>query len=522
MGFPTVLGALVLAAAVTVVLITDEGVGEGVDPVDAEVEPDTAAEPETAAGAGAEAVAGAAARSADAVGGGGSEVEGDVALGAARRLPAFPGAEGHGRFALGGRRGPVVIVDTLEDVIDEEDGRTSLREALQEMRGPRTIVFEVGGTFRTGAEWLLMSGEADSEVTLACQSAPVPGVLILGNGIRIRGGARDIVMRHCAIRNIDPGPELAESSRAVAVIGTSAPAGETSGDMIFDHMSLGWATDENFTVFIGPTAAAPMANFTLSRSIVAEGDADSHHPESGQLPRRYVHAMGPSCNTGSDQYRITGCSIIGNLIANNARRNPMMWGVGGEMLGNVVYNWHETALDARPHRVGRVDLHAHDNLFVAGPTSREGNPPMKLIDEGLVRSNFDVSGNRFVVDGEERALEDVQRGTPDAPVSAFEPFDLDCVGASRPVRDANDARIIAEYLSGTGRVGIGEDDRRDMRGREPASRRPADFDTDRDGIADEWERAHGLDPDDAEDFRRDLDGDGYTALEKYLNELADC
>jgi len=436
----------------------------------------------------------------------------------ANALLAFPGAEGYGRFAQGGRGGQVIIVDTLENEVSS-NGKTSLREALEVINGARTVVFDVGGTFHTGDTPILMAGEGASNVTVACQSAPAPGVLIHGNGIRIRGGAHDIVMRHCGIRNLDPGAPEGESSRTIAVIGGK----RGSRNLIFDHMSLGWATDENFTAFVGPDAETDQSDLTLSRSIVAEGDADSSHPESGQLPRRYLHAMGPSCASSSPSHRMLRCSIIGNFIGNNARRNPLVWGMSGEVAHNVMYNWHETALDARPHKPGRVDLHVWGNLFKSGPSSKRGNPAMKFEDSGKPASNFRVSSNSLVdpESGEPVPLDELSTGEPDLVPNDVSVIDLDCVGATRPLRDEWDARVLAEYLDGSGVVGIGTDQERVIGERKDAQH-PIERDRDRDGMADAWEVANRLDPRNPKDHKADPDGDGYTAIEVFLAELAEC
>lgn len=451
-----------------------------------------------------------------------AEARGDAAPGSAEagkgELLAFPGAEGFGRFARGGRGGQVVIVDTLEDEVSA-NGKTSLREALEVIKGARTIVFNVGGTFETGQTHILMAGEGASNVTLACQSAPPPGVLIHGNGIRIRSGAHDIVMQHCGIRNLDPGAPEGESSRTIGIIG-----GERgSNNLIFDHMSLGWATDENFTAFVAADAEMNQGNITLSRSIVAEGDADSSHPESGQLPNRYIHAMGPSCASASERFRVTRCSIIGNLLANNSRRNPLLWGMSGELANNVMYNWHETAIDARPHRAGRIDLHAWGNLLKAGPTTRPDKDPLILAEEDDATSNFRAEDNRLMAHGSSEAeeLDAVSVGTPDVERNTVSAFDAACVGASRPVRGEWDARIVSEYESGEGQVGIGTDHERRIEKREETYH-PLDRDRDLDGMADAWEQANGLDPRNPKDHKTDPNGDGYTALEAFLAELARC
>jgi len=438
------------------------------------------------------------------------------------RLLAFPGATGHGRYAKGGRGGRVVIVDTLADVVDAGDGKTSLREALEVMSGPRTIVFAVGGVFETirGGKVggvLTMLGEKGSNVTVACQTAPSPGVIIKGSGIRIKG-AHDVIMRHCVIRNIDPGSPLAESNRTIGVLGSSAP----NSDMIFDHMSLSWATDENFTVFVGPTTKASSRNFTLSNSIVSEGDADSAHPESGRLPQRTLHSMGPSCGSSSSKYRVEGCSIVSNLMAHNGRRNPLMWGISGEFVNNVVYNWHETATDARPHFNGLLEVHVVGNIYKAGPTSKAGNSPLKVFGEThnasyVVKNNIELAypsgGSKKHVD---RSVSDVP-----FPMSKVDSFNHRCVGATRPVRDQIDDRVVSDFINGTGRVGIFFDNNRDYSMYQNSAHGPQ-YDTDKDGMEDSWELANGLDSSDSEDFSADRDNDGFSNLEEFINDRARC
>ena len=432
-------------------------------------------------------------------------------------VKAFPGAKGYGRFASGGRGGAVVIVNTLKDVVSSSDGKTSLREALETMSGARTIVFEVGGVFDLGTSELLMQGSADSNVTVACQTAPAPGVVIKGGGVRIKGGANNIIMRHCKIRNIDPGMPAAEASRALGIVGT------TKGvqNMIFDHMSLSWATDENFTVYTGPSSTLDSENFTLSNSIISEGDSNSSHPESGKLPSRYVHAMGPSCNSNSDTYRITGCSILSNFIAHNARRNPLMLAVEGEVQNNLIYNWHEIGAHGFPY-VGELDVYLAGNTFKTGPTTRKDQP--------VIRITGTKSDTRFIqIDNQhidhdtlaQTSVEDITQGKPSIVPSEADEINMDCVGASRPARDGVDARVIFEYETGTGEVGVGNNHRRDF-SEYVDSAHPDSYDTDKDGIEDSWEIAYGLNPNDASDSLGDLDGDGYTNIEEFINALAHC
>ena len=434
-------------------------------------------------------------------------------------LLAFPGALGHGRNATGGRGGRVVIVDTRKDIVDPDDGMTSLREALQEMSGPRIVTFAVGGLFETSSDIITMTGEQGSDVTVACQTAPKPGVIMRGQGIRIHKAARNIIMRHCTIRNIDPGSPDSTSGRAIGIVGTKAPV----FDMIFDHMSLSWATDEGWTVWTGPTSKGNSARFTLSNSIVGEGDADSTHYESGLLPRRYMHSMGPSCNSGSTTHRIDDCSIIDNYIPHNGRRNPLMWGVTGEVIGNVVYNWYETGLDSRPHKNEHMELYIVDNIYKTGPTSKKGNWPLTIVG-GAPASNHVVRNNRVIEwpSLNETKQPDKTSGKMSRTMSSSPGIDFDCVGASRPERDVVDERLIHEYETSTGQTGIFANHERNYSMYEETGARSADHDSDRDGMADTWELTNGLNPNDGSDHDGDIDGDGYTNVEEYVNDLARC
>ena len=466
--------------------------------------------------------------------------------GATGPLLAFPGALGYAASStVGGRGGKVLVVNTLRDVVDPNDDLMSLREAMTETAGPRTVVFEVGGVFEVGANAdagnlprILLDDASDSYLTVACHTAPSPGVVIKSGGVRISGGVRDVIMRHCKIRNIDEGRPGSNSGRNITAASTSG-----NRNLIFDHMSLSWSTDEAFQVYSGPTARGSHYKITLSNSIVAEGDADSSHGSARQ--EWYKHSEGPSCLSNSKVGRNMPreCSIVNNFIAQNSSRNGIIWGGSGEVSNNIVYNWYDNALQVIPYVNSPIDARAINNLVKRGPqTNRGSSAPVtaKAYGRGavLARGNYTISDVGGSVSSA-RPIPATSEGSVSLPLGTRSDVSIlemaapgsehmRCLGASVPERDEIDERVIEEFYAGTGSIGIFENDivrgslnrtrQRDysMYG---SGRHPSGFDTDRDGMPNAWEAARGTDPR-SNDAAGDDDGDGYTNLEEYLADLA--
>lgn len=468
---------------------------------------------------------------------------------------AFPGAVGYAKHAVGGRGGRVLVVNTVLNVVDAEDDFLSLREAVEVETGPRTIVFDVGGVFDTGKDTLNLLGEEGSNLTMACQTAPEPGVVIKTYGFNVQHGAHDIIFRHCAIRGIDPGDPMGQAGRSMTIRGGSY-------NILLDHMSLSWATDEGFQAYLAPNQTEGLWNITLSNSIVAEGDADSSHPESIDHPDWGYHAMGPSCLNNNDNFRPTSCSIVNNFIAHNSSRNAMIWGGSGELSNNIIYNWYTLGLYAKPFSKNDVDVIINNNLMKSGPntvgaTSNPACGPKQYRcamslgasdSEGkaryLVGSNYYASQNRKTYSAKLMSIPNATSVDGKPNFAAATPSNKDirlmaspgsrhirCVGASRPRRDEVDMRVINEFYAGTGAIGIGGNVRNGghnvTRQRtwgiygEPTSH-PASYDSDKDGMRDAWEVSYGLNPNDSSDHAGDLDGDGYTNIEEFLAIAAIC
>jgi len=468
---------------------------------------------------------------------------------------AFPGALGYAKYTKGGRGGRVITVNTVENIVNPDDEYVSLREALTEEKGPRTIVFSVGGLFEMGPERINLVAEDDSFITVACQTAPAPGVTIRTWGIALGQKAHDIIFRHCAIRGDDElGPSQAQAGRSLTV-----PGG--SHNIMLDHMSLSWSTDENFTVYVDAQQIEGSHSVTLSNSIISEGDADSQHPLSVENFKWGYHSMGPSCINNNEKVRPEKCSFVNNFMAHNASRNGVIWGGSGEVSNNIVYNWYMFGVGAKTFHTS-VDAHLNNNLMKAGPQTTTGatsnpscgaakykcalalGPPTKGKNARYSASHNYYIGNGLSVSDAvliDNSLASTL-GDSDLHAATMSPQDIRkmalpgsrhmrCVGASRPTRDVIDERVIQEFHKGTGAIGIGENLRNgghnvskqrtwDIYG--TSTRHPSGYDQDADGMPDKWEIANRLDPKNPDDHAGDLDRDGYTNIEEYMALAAAC
>ena len=409
---------------------------------------------------------------------------------------AFPGAEGYGRFALGGRGGQVLFVTNLNDA-----GPGSLRAAV-EAEVPRTIVFSVSGTIELQSTLRVLN----PRVTIAGQTAPGDGICLKKYPLNI--SADDTVVRFIRVRLGD------EAGKLMDGIDVS-----NAENVIVDHCSVSWTLDEAVNTYHGSK------NITIQWCLISESLHDSS--------LRNGHGFAASLGGVNSSYHH-------NLLANNAGRNPSIAGetsnptINLDFRNNVIFNWQKRRLDGRPESINVVN-----NYYKAGPASRELLSIVKIqsLDNGTFGEWF-VHGNVLstrrqsqkrnglvTIDASNRSPESamVDRPVDFAPVltetaeSAFRNVLLDA-GAIRPKRDSHDERIIREVVSGRTTFGDGIISSQVEVGGWPellSVQPPADIDAD--GMPDKWERQFSPNGDLGMQSNLDSDGDGYTNIEEYLN-----
>lgn len=460
-------------------------------------------------------------------------------------IPAFPGAQGGGMYSHGGRGGRVFVVTNLND-----DGPGSFREAC-EAGGPRVVVFNVAGIIRLRDRIRIRA----PYITISGATAPGDGVCIAGNTVELE--THDVILRHLRFRRGDTWVGDRNDSLG----------GNAIGNIIIDHVSGSWGLDENMSLYRHMYAPPdgdkelklPTVNITIQNSIFSEA------------LNTYHHAFGSTIGG----YNAT---FHHNLWACNTGRNPSVGMIYDfTFANNVVFNWRHRTVDGGDHRSFYTVIH---NYFKPGPVtpgngdirfrllkpeSRRANPPVD--DYGLAY----VAGN--IVEGNDRVTADNWDGgvQPDPlgdratvlaavranqpyphahlelqPASAAYDFVLANAGATLPRRDAVDRRIIdmvrtgkvtseaapdtAQRLGGVGfsdelieklvhEVSLGIITDPEQVGGYPAFEGTPYPDADADGMPDDWETRHGLNPNNPSDAATDQNGDGYTHIEEFLHGL---
>lgn len=416
------------------------------------------------------------------------------------QVPAFPGAEGFGKYTTGGRGGIVYVVTNLND-----EGEGSLRKGLR-MDVPRIIVFAVSGTIDLESSLDINEGN----VTIAGQSAPGEGITLRNYPMKIKGD--NVIVRYLRFRM---GDKRAYQGDAISANGQK--------NIIVDHCSMSWGTDEGASFYDNE-------NFTLQWSIIAESLNESVH-EKG------AHGYGGIWGG-------RGASFHHNLLAHLKSRTPRFSGSKttaneeGELVdfrNNVIYNWK--ANNVYGGERGRYNMVG--NYYKPGPATSDSKRD-RIVEPYQPYGQFFVSGN--YVEGSPEVSQENWKGVdadhPDSALTAT-PFPvlkvqdqqaeiafervLTEAGASL-ARDAVDQRIVTDVRSGRATHGEDKDGiidtQEDVGGWPELEKEEAPADRDRDGMPDGWELQHQLDPKDASDASVFTLNEDYTNIEVYLNGLA--
>lgn len=439
----------------------------------------------------------------------------------AEQLLAFPGAEGFGRFATGGRGGTVYHVTNLDD-----SGPGSFRDAVSGTN--RIIVFDVSGTINLKSA-LVVKGNN----TILGQTAPGEGVNVYGNRISF-SGANNLIVRHMRFR--------------MGVQGDSGKdaCGVANGEnMIFDHCSVYWGRDENFSVSWDNKNIRPR-NITIQNSIIGQG--------------LQSHSCGGLIQT------IGGVTIYRCLYIENKTRNVKAKGLN-QYVNNVVYNWGGGGAYIQSDSEGDSWAQLEGNYFMRGPWNGATEP----FSRGIETFKFYGAGNYYddnkngVMDGHLMTAEE-QIGSQNGTAPYSTPFEslaalnanidayntakgydathddyiknlpainelmtaeaayhwiAENVGASLPVRDCIDQYVIDELnsygLSGT-KNGISSEKELSHKGNANLAEGVKPLDSDGDGIPDAWEIANGLNPNDAGDATL-IAANGYSNIENWANAI---
>ncbi len=417
-------------------------------------------------------------------------------FGSEKEMPAFPGAEGFGSTTPGGRGGRVIAVTNLND-----SGPGSLREACR-AEGPRIVVFRVSGLISLESPLVVRN----PYMTLAGQTAPGDGVCLRNFPFEV--ATHDVVVRYLRSRL---GDQSGQESDCITL-------GRGARNSILDHCSATWSVDEDLSL------VGDVADCTVQWCLIAEGLNRSIHKKGAHGYGSLARANGP-------------VSFHHNLWAHNDSRNPRLGDNYGrppypvfDVRNNVMYDYGAICSGLTQ---GVLKVNYIGNYIRPGPSSkakfpiRVGGPSDLLffIRDNLFEGNAELTADnaRFFdpveIDGK-RQVRTAAEPFP-APVvrtvaakDAYEAV-LAAVGASLPVRDPVDARIVDEVRNRRGSI---IDSQKQVGG--GPTYRPAEppKDTDGDGIPDAWEIAHGLNPRDPKDAGQVRAGHTYTNIEEYLNE----
>jgi len=392
---------------------------------------------------------------------------------------AFPGADGFGKNAAGGRGGAVYHVTNLNDA-----GAGSFRDAVSQPK--RTVVFDLSGVIKIQSRISVASF-----ITIAGQTAPGEGIVVYGNGVSF-SGSNDIIVRYIRFRG------SVEMSKGVCTV-----SADHAKDIIFDHVSIEWGRWDNLHI-------KESKDITLQYCLIGE-------------------AINPQM-FGALLENPTNLTIHHCLWVDNQSRNPKAK-AGIEFINNVIYNWGSNGL-VGGHSAADHYQDIINNYFIVGPNSSNG-----FISQFSVTDHVYHAGNLVDMDkngklnGRPVSTEEFVKTTAtivtkaqntslslsaiEKPEAAFKTV-LAQAGASLR-RDAIDARLTG-YVKSLGKEGRVIKSETEVGGQQAIKSVKAPNDSDGDGMPDRWEKKNGLNADDPKDANG-INVKGYSKLEEYLNNL---
>ncbi len=427
----------------------------------------------------------------------------------ANAIPAFPGAQGFGAETIGGRGGRVIEVTNLDD-----HGPGSLRQAA-ESTGPRTVVFRVSGTIPLEESIVVRN----PYLTIAGQTAPGNGICLRDAGLVI--AASEVIVRFLRVR---PGDESGYTGDSISV--------GSGSHIVIDHCSCTWAIDETLSVSGGNDT---LDHVTVQWCLISESLNNSLHAKG-------EHGYG-SLIRGHHDSKFT---FSHNLYSHHKARNPRpgvydKWdheidpdGMFLEFRNNVIYDWWGSAAGYTADKKSVTRMDYVGNYLIPGANSYDDSVAYQegsiynrsyfahnWMDGEWIQNPYDLV--RFPKPYTPDIIRAYKQSEPTAAHSgsreeaqiAYEQV-LEEVGAFLPTRDAVDLRIIEQVQERTGTL---IDSQSGVGGWPKLETEPPPPDQDHDGMPDSWEEQHNLDPADPSDSAQDINGDGYTNLEGYLNSL---
>ena len=433
----------------------------------------------------------------------------------AQTIPSFPGAEGAGAAATGGRGGDVYFVTSLADTNTAGTLRFGISTAPT---AGRTILFRTGGTINLQSNLDVNK----PKITIAGQSAPGGGITLALRQTQV-SNVSDIVIRNLRFR---PGNSVTLASGTANPYEPDALHVEGVNRVMIDHVTASWSVDEVLSV-------TNSTNTTVQWSSITEALRNAGHSKG-------AHGYGALISGDVISYHH-------NYFAHNDSRNPrpglsvsgnyVTGTINFDYRNNVTYNWGgENGYNG--DEAGVMNMNYVGNYSVAGPSTSSSKTGRAFLvgrtDTRLFLSGNKIDANRdLVLNGTDTGWAMIATSTSTNPTKPVAPVGnttfvstqtadaayasvMAHAGATYWARDAVDTRVFGDPATMGGRL---IDSGTQVGGYPTLASGTAPTDTDADGMPDAWETALGLNPAVANN-NADFDADGYTDLEEYLNELA--